>query len=75
MINPQLEMRPIARRGPTAEEIELNRYAATELKGSRWCLFANGHTKDERKPGEEECAARLEDRKPASCATACPHSY
>ena len=36
---PELEMRPIARRGMTAEELELRRYAASELRGHPRCLL------------------------------------
>lgn len=50
MITPELEMRPIARRGLTAEELELRRYAASELKGSVWSLLANGHGRRARAP-------------------------
>jgi hypothetical protein len=39
MIMPELEMRPIARRGTTTEELELRRYAASELRGHPRCLL------------------------------------
>ena len=39
MIAPELEMGPIARRGMSAEELEMRRYAASELKGHPRCLL------------------------------------
>jgi len=39
MIMPELEMRPIARRKMTDDELELKRYAARELQGHPRCLL------------------------------------
>jgi len=36
---PELEMRPIARRRMTDDELELKRYAASELRGNPRCLL------------------------------------
>lgn len=48
MISPELEMRPIARRGVSAEELEMSRYAASEMRGSICCLFANGAKREKK---------------------------
>lgn len=73
MITPELEMRPIARRGFTAEELELRRYAATELKGSVWSLLTNGHARRERAPKEKTPVEGLELAQLPSNAIARPH--
>jgi len=39
MIMPELEMRPIARRRMTDDELDLKRYAACELQGHPRCLL------------------------------------
>jgi len=54
MINPELEMRPIARRGLTAEELELKRYATSEFQGSVRCLFSDGVRKRKQRRQEKK---------------------
>lgn len=39
MIMPELEMRPIARRGMTDYELELKRYATREFRGHPRCVL------------------------------------
>ena len=39
MITPEIELRPIARRGMTTEELELDRYASAEFGGKKCCIL------------------------------------
>jgi len=70
MITPELEMRPMARRGMTAEELELKRYAASELRGHPRCLLLAVARRIEREHRRSETADEVEREESVSGAPA-----